>query len=142
VSFITEEERARLMGMSRKALIDYICASGYITALPAEKQGVYLFGHTKDERAICLIGRETNHGCINRAILLEAYREIARAGLKVPFLFFGFTSVILRDDAFTFAQLPWCFERRSNPILRILQGMNMRANLRIPVLQASGGAAE
>ncbi len=137
MSYITEEERARLMGMSREEMIDFLCASGYITELPKERQGKYLFGHTKNNRAICLIWREHNNGGITHDILREAYGEIVRAGLKVPFLFFGFTSLMLQNDVFTFAQLPWCFEQRSNPILRILQGMNMRANMRVPVSPAS-----
>lgn len=137
MSYITEEERVRLMSMSREEMIAFLCASGYIIELPKERQGHYLFGHTKNNRAICLIWREENNGGITHDILREAYGEIVQVGLNVPFLFFGFTSLLLQNDVFTFAQLPWCFERRSNPILRILQGMNMRANMRVPTLPAS-----
>lgn len=130
--FLTEEQRAAMLAMHRQELIDFLCKTGYITALPEKQQGICLFGRTKNERAVCLAWGDNNDGCVTLDAYRDAYREIVGAGLKVPFLFFGRTSLCTQSDVFTFAQLPWCFEQRSNPVLRILQQMNMRANLHVP----------
>ena len=130
--FLTEEQRTALLVMDRQHMIEFLCATGYIIALAKDLQGVYLFGRTKNERAVCLAWGDNNDGCVTLDAMRYAYREIANAELRVPFLFFGRTSLCLQSDSFTFAQLPWCFERQSNPVLRILQQMNMQANLHLP----------
>jgi len=130
--FITEEQRTALLAMQRQEMIAFLCKTGYITALSEESQGIYLFGKTKNERAVCLAWSNNDKRGITLEAMQIAYREIERAGLKVPFLFFGGRSLCHQSDLFTFAQVPWCFEQQSNPVLRILQQMNMRANLHLP----------
>jgi hypothetical protein len=128
----TEEQRIAMLAMNRKEMIEFLCQTGYITALAGGQQGIYLFGKTRNERAVCLAWGASTEGRITLDAMRNAYREIVAAGLKVPFLFFGRTSLCLQSDIFTFAQLPWCFEQQSNPVLRILQQMNMRADLHLP----------
>jgi hypothetical protein len=131
---ITDQERERLLNMDRQEMIEYLCHTGYITALPPEQQGVYLFGKTDNHRAICLAWGDQNSGCVTLERVTSAYCEIGAAALNVPFLFFGRTSLCAQSDVFTFAQIPRCFEIQSNPVLRILQGMNLQGNLHVPMV--------
>jgi len=124
------DHQEALMKMDRQGLIDFIANSGYIFTLPQNQQGVYLFGKTKNNRAVCLVSLETNDGCINRDVATGLVLEIRQSGLFVPFLCFGYSSLVSAPDLFTFAQIPWCFEG-NNPILRMLRGMNMRGHLRV-----------
>jgi len=132
--YITEQERERLLNMDRQGMIEYLCFTGDIAMLPLEQQGNYLFGKTKNNRAICLAWGDQNSGCVTLERVTSAYREIGAAALNVPFLFFGWTSSCTQSDGFTFAQIPWCFERQRNPVLRILQIMDLRGNLHVPAL--------
>lgn len=116
-----------------------LLSSRHIHLLEEGAQGVYLFGKTGNDRAICLIWNDNNNGCINREMLHQAYREIVSAHLKVPFLFFGRSSLIQNRDLFTFIQLPWFFERQSSTLLRTLQGMNLQGNLHVPVIKEDKG---
>src|SRR6266699_3606393 len=137
--FLTEEQCAAMLAMNRQELIDFLCKTGYIAALPEKQQGIYLFGRTKNERAVCLAWGDNNDGCITLDAYRGAYREIVGTGLKVPFLFFGRTSLCTQSDIFTFAQLPWCFEHQSNPVLNMLRDMNLRANLHAPTQRRGEG---
>src|SRR6202030_2166678 len=105
-----EQNMKRFAEMNRQGMIDYLCATGYFTELPKEQQGKYLFGRAKNGRAICLIRRDDNDARVTMEIMKLAYDEIAKVGLKIPYLFFGTTCLVVCEPIFTFAQIPWRFD--------------------------------
>ena len=113
---------------SREEMIAYLLDSPYIFSLPITEQGTYLFGKTSNNRAVCLAWHGENNGQINRQVLLDAVLEVQRAGLFASFLFFGITKV-LRDEVFTFAQLPLSGDR-DTAIFYLLQAMRLHGVLR------------
>lgn len=137
---LIEEQRTTMPAIERQELIEFLCKSGYITALSVGQQGIYLFGQTENQRAVCLAWGENEKGCITLDAVHCANREILAAGLKVPFLFFGRTRLCRQGDLFTFAQVPWCFEQQINVVLRILHQMNQREDLHVLASELEGTA--
>jgi len=133
----TDDWLRQIMAMDRQGMVDYLCGTRYVAALEKDQQGLYLFGKTVfgktgSDRAVCLIWHDNNDGCVNREVLEAAYHEIGRAGLKIPFLFFGLTCLYVSDDIFTFVQIPWIFQK-NNPILAVLRGMSFLGKMRVPI---------
>jgi len=109
------EEIQTILAMSREELIQKIVSTGFVERLPPAQQGIYLFGKTtgiekQRGRAVCLAWGETMAECrITEEVLTAAEREIGKAGLKIPFLFFGRFATIGCKDVFWLFQIPWIF---------------------------------
>jgi hypothetical protein len=126
----THQQYEHFLSLSRQEIIKHICDVSPIYPLRESEQGKYLFGKTRNDRAICLVWDE-NNGEIDREQIEGALNEVEAAHLKAPAMIFGkCCSFSLRGDGnLLFMQLPWVFSEREGTVLRALQGMNMRANM-------------
>lgn len=66
----TPEQYHEIMVKDRQGILDLIGRSPYITLLPPEKQGKYLIGTARNDRAICLAwGNDTQEGHVNLEVV-------------------------------------------------------------------------
>lgn len=117
-----------IMEKDRPGMLALIDQSPSITLLPVEKQGAYLIGTAKNDRAICLAWGNEIEGRVTMDMLKEAYDEIADAGLTLPFLFLCRTCLVVSPHLFECVQLPYAFE--NNGIVSTLRTLNLRGRPR------------
>jgi hypothetical protein len=121
---LTPEQYHEIMDKDRAGILTLIGESRYITLLPPEKQGRYLIGTAKNDRAVCLAWGNDTQGQVTMDMMEQAYTEIAHAGLAIPFLFFCKTCLVVAPHLFECMQIPYVFE--DNTILPTLRTLNLR----------------
>lgn len=129
----TPEQYHAIMAKDRAGILAMIDESPYITLLPASKQGRYLIGTAKNDRAICLAWGDEVEGRVTLEIMEQAYDEIAHASLAFPFLFFCRICLVVSPDLFACMQIPYVFE--NGEIMPTLRTLNLRGRPRRALLE-------